>query len=198
MTVLPKLTLLEKDVLGGIYASNYADTANPNVWSWSIEPLVCTMEQRAGVVSSLNKKGIVTSEGSGDDAAMWVSDTGAAIARELGIYSDGEGYSKTAHTMLVATPAQITRAVDKVLVKEAQKELKTSAKLVSTKTTSKGGPVILSAKEATLLRELLGTAKSINRDYLKYLDKSQFTNPTANYLDRFEAGIQVLQSKGAK
>lgn len=122
MTALPKLTLLEKDVLGGIYASNYADTANPNVWSWSIEPLVCTMEQRAGVVSSLNKKGIVTSEGSGDEASMWVSDTGAAIARELGIYSDETYYSEAGHLAAVATPKQMKKAVNSVLAQVARQE----------------------------------------------------------------------------
>jgi hypothetical protein len=101
MTALPKLTTLEADVLAGVYASNYADGRCPNVWSWSIEPRICEMKQRKGVVSSLNKKGVVCSEGSGDEAAMLVTPMGAEIAEAYGFYSDEEGYSKEAHITFV-------------------------------------------------------------------------------------------------
>jgi hypothetical protein len=214
---LPKLTRLEMDVLAGCYASNYTDGYESfAIWSWSMEPMITTEKQRAGVVSSLVKKGIVTCGGSGskdDDNTIDVTSLGIKVARHLGIYNDETGYDKDVHASLVgynvgpantnedvsggdkaedttqevldviatATDEQITKAVDKVM-----------------KNTAKGGPVILSAKEAASLLELLGTAKSINRDYLKFVTKSRRSNGTEDYIERFEAGRQTLINKGAK
>lgn len=110
MTVLPKLTLLEKDMLAGIYASQYNDGSDqPNVWSWSVEPRIVEMKQRKGVASSLNKKGIIVSEGSGDEAAMWVTPLGFEVAKaECLLEQNEEGYwcyNEKQHEILVEVEA---------------------------------------------------------------------------------------------
>jgi hypothetical protein len=177
------LTLLERDVLGGIYASNYTDGGpRPMIWSWSMEPKVATQAQRPGVVASLVKKGVVTCGGTGtkdDDKTIDVTDIGVECATALGIWSKEDGYSEAGHLAAVATPAQMVKVVNKVLG-------------------AKGGPVILSAAEAKQLRELLETASSINRDYLKKLDKKRQNDGCENYIERFQAGVAVLVRKGAK
>jgi hypothetical protein len=97
---LPVLTELEKDVLDGIYRSEYTDGGiQPAIWSWSIACRKATTKQVSGVVSSLVKKGVVTCGGAGtkdDDATVDVTDLGVEVARSLGffkMYDFGEGFN---------------------------------------------------------------------------------------------------------
>jgi hypothetical protein len=86
-----KLTALEVDVLKGLYASEYHDGGpQPYIWSWAIRNQLATPAQLPGVVSSLAKKGITRSDGSGEERAVAVTELGAQVARELGIYTEEE------------------------------------------------------------------------------------------------------------
>jgi len=90
MSNLPKLTDLEKDVLDGIYRSEYTDGGTTaNIWTWSVNARITKKNQLSGVVSSLVKKGIVTVGGDGtkdNDNTIDVTALGIEVARDLGFF----------------------------------------------------------------------------------------------------------------
>lgn len=84
------VTELERDVLAGIYASEYSDGPLAEPWSWSIRAKVATKAQIPGVVASLVKKGLVRSNGMGKEASVGVTERGYHVAVALGIRQAGE------------------------------------------------------------------------------------------------------------
>jgi hypothetical protein len=80
------LTPLEQDVLRGIYESDYADGGpRPDVWAWSLAVQVATPRQIPGVVSSLVKKGLVKTTGTGEEGSIYVTELGQQAAAEIGV-----------------------------------------------------------------------------------------------------------------
>lgn len=75
------LTMLELSVLAAIDASEYGDELTNEIWMFSVtdnmEDGGATPKQLPGVVSSLVKKGLVKSGGTGNDAGVHMTDAGA-------------------------------------------------------------------------------------------------------------------------
>lgn len=85
-----KLTDLETDVLWACYYNEYHQRGSgqcPAVWSFSVTDncRVAKPEQVSGVVSSLVKKGLLTSDMVDSDQAIEVTPAGHELALELGI-----------------------------------------------------------------------------------------------------------------
>jgi hypothetical protein len=75
------LTTKELDVFLAIMEDEYSDgTADSRPWSWSV---VSGSRSRAGVLSSLVKKGLVWCQGEGRDAVCGYTDAGKALLGEL-------------------------------------------------------------------------------------------------------------------
>lgn len=98
MTALPKLTELEKDVLDGMYRSEYnGGGIRFAIWAWSIRARNTKTNQLSGVVSSLVKKGIVTTGGNGtkdDDNTIDITELGIEVARSLGFFMEHTEYGE--------------------------------------------------------------------------------------------------------
>jgi hypothetical protein len=81
MTTETNLTALELSVLRAIDASEYGDVLTDEIWMFSVtdnmEAGGATPKQLPGVVSSLVKKGLVKSGGTGNDAGIHMTDAGA-------------------------------------------------------------------------------------------------------------------------
>lgn len=79
MNTTIELTQLEKEVLIGINNSEYSDALGSPIWSWSIECASAGTKQISGVVSSLSKKGLTISQGSGKDQTVMLTPLGISI-----------------------------------------------------------------------------------------------------------------------
>lgn len=76
-----ELTAKEQGVFLDIFRDEYSDGSDdPHPWSWSV---VGGSKSRAGVLSSLVKKGLVGCQGEGRDASCWYTDAGKALFQEL-------------------------------------------------------------------------------------------------------------------
>lgn len=72
-----ELTKKEQEVFLDIFRDEYSDGSdNPMPWSWSV---VGGSKSRAGVLSSLVKKGLVWTQGEGRDACCGYTDAGKAL-----------------------------------------------------------------------------------------------------------------------
>lgn len=83
MTNEINLTDLEKEVLTGINNSDYGDQLGDPIWSYSID--FASSKILSGVVSSLTKKGLVSSQDEGKDSTVWLTDLGIEICKEHGL-----------------------------------------------------------------------------------------------------------------
>jgi len=71
------ITKLEKDVIMIIAENEYNDTPEEQVWTFVINDFTSlTGKQVSGVVSSLTKKGLVSSIDSGNDSTIWLTKYG--------------------------------------------------------------------------------------------------------------------------
>ena len=66
------------DIADDEYSNGEEEDSCP--WSWSV---VGGSKSRAGVLSSLVKKGFVGCEGEGRDASCWYTDAGKVLFRQL-------------------------------------------------------------------------------------------------------------------
>lgn len=80
-----QLTQLEKEVLEGINNSDYGDDLGDPIWSWSIRHASAGSKVISGVVSSLSKKGLTNSQGSGNDQVVALTVAGVDVCKEYGL-----------------------------------------------------------------------------------------------------------------
>lgn len=76
-----ELTQLEREVLEGINNSEYGNDLGDAIWSWSIKCASAGSKTISGVVSSLSKKGLTVSQGSGNDQTVQLTDLGVATCK---------------------------------------------------------------------------------------------------------------------
>lgn len=96
MTTNIILTELETKLVGNMVTNNYGDIPDHNIWSWAwdegVHGAFCTKAQISGVIASLVKKGLIRSEGEGDDANIWFTEEGVQFLYESGIgYREVDG-----------------------------------------------------------------------------------------------------------
>ena len=83
----PKLTEFEIDALRACYFNEYdCDALAPTVWAWSVTENCETVNasQISGVISSLVKKGVVKSQGKGEESVIYPTEIGVSIAGKKG------------------------------------------------------------------------------------------------------------------
>ena len=75
------LTENELEVLKAIDNSEYGDFLTDDIYAWSIADNIQHVNTGsiAGIVSSLNKKGLVVSRGLGDDAGVRITNDGVKV-----------------------------------------------------------------------------------------------------------------------
>jgi|TARA_R110001606_G_scaffold151568_2_gene292072 hypothetical protein len=75
------LTENELEVLKAIDNSEYGDFLTDDIYAWSIADNIqnVTIGSVAGIVSSLNKKGLIVSRGTGDDAGVRITNEGVKV-----------------------------------------------------------------------------------------------------------------------
>lgn len=95
---MTKLTANETVVIAAMYASEYHDGGErPWVWTFSVADRtrgVIPAASFPGVVASLNKKGLVVSDGdasasgpSDNMGSLYLTDAGVEVAKSAGIYN---------------------------------------------------------------------------------------------------------------
>ena len=75
------LTDLEKAALHNLATCGYGDKPGDPVWAFCATGGVVTAARAGGVVASLQRKGLVTCDGRGDDATITVTPDGIAAVR---------------------------------------------------------------------------------------------------------------------
>ena len=75
-----KLTPFERQAIQGIKDSDYYTGPDSPVWSWSANNFKIAA-QFSGVISSLVKKGFVSSNGTGDDAEIALTKAGIEASK---------------------------------------------------------------------------------------------------------------------
>jgi hypothetical protein len=79
MSNTESLTDLERAALRNLATCGYGDKPGDPVWDWCATGGIVTKSKAGGVVASLQRKGFVVCDGSGEDATITVTPAGLAV-----------------------------------------------------------------------------------------------------------------------